>query len=180
MGIDIEVSIGIKTEDGIENLPYLHDEFMDVTDPSYYKKDPNRPKYRRRYFRNSICFQFMEDYLIHSGRYPNGNYAFHWQYDGNTPLYNADGTPLTKEDKYDYGHGWFTLKELKKVIKSKRIRKYYMGEYHTICDTEEYDGIIHCLKMLRDDVVRNVIGYTFNDSYCPKDSDVIICVAFNH
>ena len=44
MGIDIEVSIGIKTEGGIENLPYLHDDFLGVDDPTYYKKDPNRPK----------------------------------------------------------------------------------------------------------------------------------------
>ena len=180
MGIDIEVSIGVKTEGGLENLPYLHDDFLGIDDLTYYKKDPNRPKYRRRYFRNSSCFQFMEDYLIHSGRYPNGNYAFHLEYDGDTPLFNADGTPLTKEDKYDYGHGWFTLKELKKVIKSKKIRKRYVGEYPTICEVDEYDGILHCLKMLRDDVIRNVIGYTFDASYCPKDSDVIICVAFNH
>lgn len=174
MGIDLEYSIQIKKDGELDYLPYLHDYFED----SSIMPNEGVHKYRRQYFRNSTCFQFMEDYLIKSGRYPNGNYAFYRKTESET---DDSDNPPTVEGEYDYGHGWFTLKQLKKIIKNKKLKKQYLGYgYATAEEVSEYNGIIYCLKMIRDDVIRNVIGHTFDKCYCPKDSDVIICVAFNH
>ena len=188
MGADIDYSITVRevrrNEDGsftenYRNLPILEDDFYTEHDVGFDEKSPNRPKYRRSYFRNSLCFQFIRDNLIHEGRHPNGNYAVHPKSEDGKYVRDESGNVIGEEWPDDYGRGWFTLKELKKAIKSRKLAKEFMGDDPDEFVHEDYDGIIHCLKMMKKDIVRNVIGFTFDDCYVPSDENVIICVMFN-